>query len=335
MDQQPSEPPGKKQSDPVADVAAQQRVASLRPSTSRQAASDSKPTPRAPSNKAPKPKKASKSAPSTASAALTPTAASAARSVHVPASGSTPLGKGPPWLPSHMAVTGTRGPAATMEETGDEGDRPAQSNAAFISAKSQAPFSPSPSASAAPRAANTNVKGKGRQLPSRTPSDTSKAPISSSPSSLTSISSQSGSIRSQGSGRNDPKADDTPAVANPPPRVAASPIDDSSIDLYKESLIGAVARYHHAFDPKVDDDPLVYYGAVDGELNDFDSTATLALRDAVIRYQWPHHSLDWDRLSDLIARVALVDVASALVVLTGRGFSLTLGAHYRLRGPQI
>ncbi|KAJ7103998.1 hypothetical protein B0H15DRAFT_738918, partial [Mycena belliarum] len=57
-------------------------------------------------------------------------------------------------------------------------------------------------------------------------------------------------------------------------------------------------------------DPLLYYGAVDGDLPNVSSAATESLRDAVIRFQQPHRNFLWERLSDLIAKIARYDVSS-------------------------
>ncbi|KAJ7100003.1 hypothetical protein B0H15DRAFT_770896, partial [Mycena belliarum] len=80
----------------------------------------------------------------------------------------------------------------------------------------------------------------------------------------------------------------------------------AAIDLYKEPLFASVERYHAPYDPysASDEDPLLSFGVVDGELPDKSSAETDGLRDAVIRYCQPHRNFLWERLSGLIAKVA-------------------------------
>ncbi|KAJ7077982.1 hypothetical protein B0H15DRAFT_745164, partial [Mycena belliarum] len=101
------------------------------------------------------------------------------------------------------------------------------------------------------------------------------------------------------------------------------------IPLYKEPLYASVARYHSAYDPSSDEeDPLSYYGASGGELPSTSMEATEILRDAVIRYQQPHRQFLWDRLSDLIAKVAGYD--AELVVLVSRVDPLSQSEYFNL-----
>ncbi|KAJ7084772.1 hypothetical protein B0H15DRAFT_741945, partial [Mycena belliarum] len=87
------------------------------------------------------------------------------------------------------------------------------------------------------------------------------------------------------------------------------------IPLYQEPLYASVARYHSPYDPAADEeDPLAYYGAVDGELPSTSLEASESLRDAIIRYQQPHRQFLWERLSDLIDKVADYDAETVTLV---------------------
>ncbi|KAJ7092803.1 hypothetical protein B0H15DRAFT_741815, partial [Mycena belliarum] len=61
-------------------------------------------------------------------------------------------------------------------------------------------------------------------------------------------------------------------------------------------------------------DPLIFYGAVGGELPSASLEATEILRDAVIRYQSPHRQFLWERLSELIAKVAEYDAENVALL---------------------
>ncbi|KAJ7464559.1 hypothetical protein FB451DRAFT_1042144, partial [Mycena latifolia] len=89
-----------------------------------------------------------------------------------------------------------------------------------------------------------------------------------------------------------------------------------SIDVYQESLESAVERYHVPYDAAsaTQEDPLLYFGAVSGELPGVDLELTLVLRDAVIRYFHPHRNFLWERLSDLIQNIAQQDAGGVLIV---------------------
>ncbi|KAF7344711.1 TY3B-TY3B protein [Mycena venus] len=87
-----------------------------------------------------------------------------------------------------------------------------------------------------------------------------------------------------------------------------------TIDLFKEPLIDAVARYHGAFDPDTDDDPLLEFGAVGGKLAGVDPLLTIQLRDALIRYDKPHLNFEWECLQDLIEGVLRFDAAASSLV---------------------
>jgi hypothetical protein len=106
-----------------------------------------------------------------------------------------------------------------------------------------------------------------------------------------------------------------------------------SIDLFKEPIFAAVQRYHGTYDPhsSSQEDPLLPYGAIHGEIPDSDPASSLALRDAVMRYQYPSLNFEWSRLSELIERVMQMDATTVTIVPTAdpqtqeRFYSLNLG----------
>jgi hypothetical protein len=63
-----------------------------------------------------------------------------------------------------------------------------------------------------------------------------------------------------------------------------------SIEVYREPLMVSVARYHEPYYPEdpEQDDPLTEFGAVRGEILSMDPSKTVALRDALVRYDKPH-----------------------------------------------
>ncbi|KAJ7239991.1 hypothetical protein B0H12DRAFT_1024988, partial [Mycena haematopus] len=92
----------------------------------------------------------------------------------------------------------------------------------------------------------------------------------------------------------------------------------------------AVARYHGHYDPSssTEEDPLLEYGALAGEIPGVDPAASLALRDALIRYTKPHRSFDWTNLSELIAEVGLINADKVGLLVSGD--ALTQGRFYCL-----
>ncbi|KAG6905545.1 hypothetical protein DXG01_002080 [Tephrocybe rancida] len=67
-----------------------------------------------------------------------------------------------------------------------------------------------------------------------------------------------------------------------------------------EPLSASVARYHAPFDPLVDYDPLLAYGAIDGVLPGKTGEESIELRDAIIRWTHPHLGLVWASLPEAI-----------------------------------
>jgi hypothetical protein len=63
-----------------------------------------------------------------------------------------------------------------------------------------------------------------------------------------------------------------------------------SLEVYREPLMTLVARYHESYFPEDPngEDPLAEFGAVGGEILNFDPARAAALRDALIHYDKPH-----------------------------------------------
>ncbi|KAJ7190838.1 hypothetical protein GGX14DRAFT_579529 [Mycena pura] len=91
-----------------------------------------------------------------------------------------------------------------------------------------------------------------------------------------------------------------------------------AIDLFREPLCAAIECFYIPFDPSdsSQEDPLIFFGAVDGELSGRDSTETNMLRDAIIRYQHQPRNFLWERLSDAVQLVARIDANSTKLNLT-------------------
>ncbi|KAJ7177763.1 hypothetical protein C8R46DRAFT_876341, partial [Mycena filopes] len=89
-----------------------------------------------------------------------------------------------------------------------------------------------------------------------------------------------------------------------------------SIELYDEPLAAAVARYHFAYDPldTEADDPLLYYGVVDGLLPGCTEASTDLLRNVIIRYGEPHRSFGWENIPSLIADIFAVECSSVTLM---------------------
>ncbi|KAJ7175529.1 hypothetical protein C8R46DRAFT_1030575 [Mycena filopes] len=224
-------------------------------------------------------------------------------------------------LPSHMRDQARRAPskAATVAEVEDEGDMRPQASATYVSKRPPA----SPPSSAAP-ATTHDVEVSARADASFTTTSELK------PGSSVETS-QHGST---------PRAalDNESVTAALLKRAVASPEAERfftgagrSLLLFKESLPESVERYHNPYDPasNTDEDPLLCYGAVGGELPGYDSASSLLLREVVMRYQYPHKSFDWARMSDLIDTITSKDgevliMPTANIAAGSRGFALNL-----------
>ncbi|KAJ7190621.1 hypothetical protein GGX14DRAFT_579700 [Mycena pura] len=84
------------------------------------------------------------------------------------------------------------------------------------------------------------------------------------------------------------------------------------IDLFQEPLCASIERFYVPFDPEdaTQEDPLIYFGAVDGILLGRDSAESMMLREAIIRYQHQPHNFIWERLSDAVQHVAWIEASS-------------------------
>ncbi|KAJ7454118.1 hypothetical protein FB451DRAFT_1408461 [Mycena latifolia] len=86
-------------------------------------------------------------------------------------------------------------------------------------------------------------------------------------------------------------------------------------DLFEEPLHSSVERYHELYDPEstLQYDPLVRFGALDGRLPNRSHEESMALRDVLIRYSFPHLELLWETLSDGIAGLLSLQHPSAFL----------------------
>ncbi|KAJ7129954.1 hypothetical protein C8R46DRAFT_1048964 [Mycena filopes] len=274
----------------------------------------------------PEPASASSQSSTSSSRATTPTAASSSRGTGKKAA--HPSGSGAPRLPSHMMESSRRAPlqAATVVETADEGDPRPQASATYVSERRSPPSGPS--------AASDAANGGGA-------SNSGDVSFTTSYSELT----PGSSAASQPGSPSPLDLNNESVTASLQQRNAFSPEAERffqgagrSLQLFKETLSESVDRYHNPYDPKsnTDEDPLLYYGAVGGDLPGYDSAASLLLREVVMRYQYPHKSFDWGRMSDLIDVVASKDASSVVIMPTAniqpttnnsagsRGFALNL-----------
>ncbi|KAJ7077629.1 hypothetical protein B0H15DRAFT_805094, partial [Mycena belliarum] len=222
-----------------------------------------------------------------------------------------------------------RGPltSASVEEVEDEGDQPPQQNATYVSAFSGNPLPGSPTQSRSAFKA-ANVAGAGptsigaASVPTRSAFTAADAEVPGVPSSVepfsTTEESELSSLSTLDAGPSPNYENESITAAL---RGAASEEPEyecffsrrgNVIDLYCEPLYASVERFHAPYDhtSESDDDPLLYYGAVDGELPDVISAATDCLRDAVIRYHQPHRNFLWERLSTFIAKIASYNVSA-------------------------
>ncbi|KAJ7233608.1 hypothetical protein B0H12DRAFT_1239294 [Mycena haematopus] len=257
----------------------------------------------------------------------TPTAASAARSVHAPVPAPAPFGSLAPHLPSHMAGAGRVHRPVTMTEE----------------AETTVTLSPSPSIRSLPH----SPPGPSLSAPNTTASASgsrNETPLSKPTISEESDASSRSSSREEG----DRTAEEPPTMGESITAAFSrpqeqSPLQDAprffegfsrSIDLYQESLYEAVERYHGAYDASSsEDDPLTEYGAEHGVIPQQDHAACLALRDALIRYRKPHRSFAWNNLSDLIKEVESFPADTVRLIPTVD--SVTLAKRWSLNLLQL
>jgi hypothetical protein len=92
-----------------------------------------------------------------------------------------------------------------------------------------------------------------------------------------------------------------------------------AIEVYSEDLSASVARFHAAFDPIRDEDPLIAFGAVDGVLPGRTAEQSIEFRDIVIRWATAHRKWFWDSLPEAIAQLMKIKlIYQDLVVLRGK-----------------
>ncbi|KAJ6462720.1 hypothetical protein DFH09DRAFT_1347602 [Mycena vulgaris] len=231
---------------------------------------------------------------------------SLARHVDAASAPSPPFGSNAPRLPSTMVGVSRRAQRASIEEVEDKGSLPPQVGAEYISAplEARSPFFFSAPQSAVPVAAYAGPSPR-----TKTATLGSLCAPSSSVSELTVQSSDEQESRSP------PSSVD--ARRDSPPHLADAGLNESrSIDLFLEPLSASVDRYHSAYNPKTSDkeDPLLFYGVIDGELPYIKLSSTMALRNAVIRYHHRNRNFMWEHLSDLVAVVAAFDAATTIIM---------------------
>jgi hypothetical protein len=85
--------------------------------------------------------------------------------------------------------------------------------------------------------------------------------------------------------------------------------------VFQELLMTSVARYHESFFPEDPngEDPLAEFGAVGGEILNFDPARAAALRDALIRSATISltTSFEWEHLGQLLDEVAKIEAQTA------------------------
>ncbi|KAJ7185052.1 hypothetical protein C8R46DRAFT_1026867 [Mycena filopes] len=113
----------------------------------------------------------------------------------------------------------------------------------------------------------------------------------------------------------------TPRAAPPAPSQSSASMANTEVDGEGRSASGAGGsatareRYHYVYDAREEnmDDPLLYYGAVDGLLPGKSAAQSNLLRDVVIRYDERHRNFEWEDLSSLIASIYRVESSAAKV----------------------
>ncbi|KAJ7712003.1 hypothetical protein B0H14DRAFT_3524222 [Mycena olivaceomarginata] len=254
----------------------------------------------------------------------TPTAAPAARSVNATSALLAPFGTTTPRLPSHMMGHGRRGP------------QPVAAAALPIPTSLPAPrVSPPPlsvptSPPAPPRTPPVSrtlflpEDYDGAYFPTASVSDrASQASPGSVPLPMSDTPTEVSDLEpSSGEGRREEEESISAGLAHRRgvPPVAAPPRlfqhGGKSIDLFQEELAESVMRHCIPYDPlsNSQEDPLLEYRAIGGELPGFDPTASIVLRDALLRYDSPHRNLDFEHLGALVEEVLSYDAAAAGLV---------------------
>ncbi|KAJ7429067.1 hypothetical protein B0H11DRAFT_1770261, partial [Mycena galericulata] len=81
------------------------------------------------------------------------------------------------------------------------------------------------------------------------------------------------------------------------------------MELYNESLSESLNRYHPAYDPITNDDPLLEYGVVDGLLPGKTAEETMAFRDVIIHWSTVHCLYFWVTLPEAIKEFSTIKVS--------------------------
>ncbi|KAJ7887727.1 hypothetical protein B0H13DRAFT_2342324 [Mycena leptocephala] len=255
----------------------------------------------------------SSSAAQSSSTPLAPTTASRARHINAPSPVQAPFGAAVPRKPT--APEKGKGRKVTMEEVPDvEDPAPAIGQMSAFRANTSAVAGPSNRSTSRSSGTESPIRPSPAKAPAKPlpPSD---------PSSMESSLETFTSERTK-EGTSAPPRDPPPHFESESVTVALSQRSRSEmeereryprffkgtgavIDLYREPLSSSVERYHDVFEPDdhSQDDPLLYFGAEDGLLPGADEEKSQALRDAVVRYQYPHRNFLWNDLSDAISRV--------------------------------
>ncbi|KAJ7159501.1 hypothetical protein C8R46DRAFT_1038809 [Mycena filopes] len=283
------------------------------------------------------------------SSASTPTAASLARQVDATAPAAPPFGSSTPRIPPVIfsrILQGTPRAAppdnyqssAFMANTGVDGEAQDASGAGGSataresSSRSEA-SSPLPPLSSREPSIHGSRGGSSRHSEERHSEARSQASRSVSRSSHSSHS--MGSLDSKGNRRSreglprEPLLGQSPRHSQPPhlsgESVTAALGARSSprffkkaghaIELYDETLSASVERYHYVYDAQNEDmdDPLLYYGAVDGFLPGKSAAQSKLLRDVVIRYDERHYNFEWEDILSLIASIYSLESSSVKV----------------------
>ncbi|KAJ7834942.1 hypothetical protein B0H13DRAFT_2369543 [Mycena leptocephala] len=261
-----------------------------------------------------------------------PTAASASRSVLAPTPALPPFGSSAPCLPFHMNQKGVRAPR--MIEEPDK-DNVVRGNEPLPAIRGFPVLEAVPTIGAATLASTST-------LPMSTPLPTSSKNTLSEESELeivgsTDVGKEDESARSEtrsssSSRRSQPRLDNESVTAalslrsalqNPSHESGITPAQffthfGRSIELFDETIEVAVQRYHGVYDPNLStqEDPLLPYGAIHGEIPDTDPASSLALRDTVVRYDYPSLNFEWTDMSSLVQQVVQLDAATVLLVPT-------------------
>jgi hypothetical protein len=111
----------------------------------------------------------------------------------------------------------------------------------------------------------------------------------------------------------------------------------AGIDLFDEEIGASLLKFHPVYDPMRDNDPLQDYGAVDGLLPGKTTEETISLRDIIMRWEFPHIHLYWERLEEGIAlfKDEKPKYEDLLIYQSDKGPVYSLGSFYLERFAQF